>query len=173
MPSLVNKIHKKQNRTRRDVISQAKVTCIECGIISGTFRHVRGHINIEHELKCEIICTQSANCNFHCPGDFNCFTLHFIRAHGQFCSGRSTNLGEEEMFYKLRTSKNIIEKVHSAICAEEREVGNKIKKAETKRRNNLESKILNKFKKMPNIGTLDPIVARKQYINYILYFRHK
>ena len=72
------------------------------------------------------------------------------------------------MFYKLRTSKNIIEKVHSAICAEEREVGNKNKKTETKRRNNLESKILNKFKKMPKIGTLDPIVVRKQYKNIYL-----
>ena len=117
MPSLVNKIYKKQNRTRRDVISQAKVTCVECGIISGTFRHLRGHINKVHELKCKIICQQSANYNFRCPGDFNCFTLHSIRAHGEFFSGRNTDLGEKEVFYKLRTAKDIIEKVHSATCA--------------------------------------------------------
>jgi len=40
-----------------------------------------------------------------------------------FFSGRSTNLGEKEMFYKLMTGKNIIEKIHS------REVGNKKKKS--------------------------------------------
>ena len=108
MPSLVNKIYQKQNRTRRDVISEANVTCTECGI-SGTFRHVRSHINTVHELKCEIMCTQRANCHFYCPGDFNCFTLHSIRAHGQFFRGKSTNLDEDEMYYKLRTSKNIIE----------------------------------------------------------------
>ena len=45
MTTLVKKINIKQGRTRRDLISQAKVTCVECGCVSGTFRLVRGHIH--------------------------------------------------------------------------------------------------------------------------------
>ena len=95
MPSLVKKINEKQNRTRRDLISQAKVTCKEYRSVSGTFRRVRGHINTGHKLKCDIICTQRANCNFRCPGDLNCFILHSIRAYGQFFSGKNIDFDKD------------------------------------------------------------------------------
>ena len=96
MTTLLKKINIKQRRPRRDLKSQAKVTCAECGLVSGTFKKVRGHIKMLHGLNSEIVCRQGTNCKFHCPHTLRCFTLHSLRVHSEFFNGKNTKFGNKK-----------------------------------------------------------------------------
>ena len=111
----------------RDLVSESKISCELCDKNPGRVRDIRTHIIREHQKDSYFKCNarnkfNARRCNFECSMNFECFTRHAKREHGEYFEGRESSLEEEEIFSLVIIDSNEKETKHNSTCLLDRDL---------------------------------------------------